>query len=53
MSSLINKHPNSMKVYLTSLYNLILKVIPIVVNVELNVEFDIYGGMVHQNQSTY
>lgn len=53
MSSLINKHSNNMKAYITSLYTLILLIIPIVVNVESNVGFDIYVEMVHQNQSTY
>jgi len=53
MSSLINKHPNSMKVYLRSIYALILLIIPTLVNVEFNVEVDIYWEMVHQDQSTY
>ena len=40
-----------MKTYLTLLQALILLVIPIVVNVESNVGFDIYGEMVHEYQS--
>ncbi len=53
MSSLINKFPNSMKTYLTSIYALILLLIPVQVNIESYVGFDIYGEMVRQNQSTY
>lgn len=46
MSRLINKHPNSMKVYPRSLYALILLLIPIAVNVESIDGVDIYWEMV-------
>lgn len=42
-----------MKEYLRLIYTLILALIPFVINVETNVGFDIYGEMVHKNQSTY
>ncbi len=42
-----------MKTYLTSIYALILLLIPVQVNIESYVGFDIYGEMVRQNQSTY
>lgn len=53
MSRIINIHPNNMKVYLQPLYDLTLEVIPLVVNIILCAELNIYEEMVRINQPTY